>query len=175
MDKKNRKDGLLKGVEEIDRNFKYVKNKANENNLKQRIRYRLPKHETIDQLEILFVFGLETYNDLDFAEAYAAGFYDVNRLRDKMDSYLSVQETETERENVIVFDKSCGNTIMNLLKFISENYEGDETTYIDKNGNEIVSSYGLSLVAHNSSGFDSWVVLKSLVEEIIESILLKNR
>ena len=33
--KKNRKDSLLNGVEEIDRNFKKVKNKVNENNLKQ--------------------------------------------------------------------------------------------------------------------------------------------
>ena len=36
--KKNRKDSLLNGVNEIDKNFKYVKNKMNENNLKQRIR-----------------------------------------------------------------------------------------------------------------------------------------
>ena len=55
---------------------------------------------------------------------------------------------------------------MNMLKYISENYDGDERTYNDKEGDEIVSSYGLFLVAHNSSGFDSWVVLNSLVEEI---------
>ena len=55
---------------------------------------------------------------------------------------------------------------MNMLKYISENYEGDERTYIDKDGDEIVSSYRLLLVAHNSSGFDSWVVLNSLIKEI---------
>ena len=72
--KKNGRESLLNGVEEIDRNFKYVKNIINENNLKQRIRYRFPKHEMIDQLENVFVFDLETYNDQEFAEAYAAGF-----------------------------------------------------------------------------------------------------
>ena len=61
--KKNRKDSLLNGVDEIDKNFKYIKNKINENNLKQRILNSFPKHETIDQLENVFVFDLETQND----------------------------------------------------------------------------------------------------------------
>ena len=67
----------------MDRNFLYVENKINENTFKQRIRYRFPKHETIDQLENVFYFDLETYNDQDFAEAYAAGFYGGNRLQDR--------------------------------------------------------------------------------------------
>ena len=46
--KKNRKDSLLNGVQEIENNFKYVKNKINENNLKQRILYRFSKHEPIN-------------------------------------------------------------------------------------------------------------------------------
>ena len=87
--KKNRKGSLLNGVDEIDKNFKYVKNKINEDNLKQRIRYRFPKHETIDQLKNVFVFDLETHNDQEFAEAYAAGLYDVNRLKDKWDRDLT--------------------------------------------------------------------------------------
>ena len=63
-------DSLLNGVEMIDRSFEYIKNAVNENNTKQRIRYRFPKHETIDQLENVFVFDLETHNDQEFAEAY---------------------------------------------------------------------------------------------------------
>ena len=172
--KKNRKDSLLNGVYEIEKNFKYVKNKINENNLKQRIRYRFPKHETIDQLENVFVFDLETHNDNEFAETYAAGLYDVNRLHDRWHRDLSDNELVIERENVIVFDASNGNCVMNMLKYISENYEGDERTYIDKDGNEIVSSYRLLLVAHNSSGFDSWVVLNSLIEEITELKIIKT-
>ena len=72
--KKNRRDSLLDGMQEIERNFKYVKNIINENILKQRIRYRFLKHETIDHLENVFVFDLETHNDHEFVEAYAAGF-----------------------------------------------------------------------------------------------------
>jgi len=83
--KKNRRDNLLNGVEEIERNFKFVKNKINESNLGQRIRYRIPKQESIDQLENVFIFDLETYKYQEVAEAYAAGLYDVNCLRDRWD------------------------------------------------------------------------------------------
>ena len=172
--KKNRKDSLLNGVDEIDKNFIYIKNKKNEDNLKQRIRYRFPKQETIDQLENVFVFDLETHNDQEFAEAYAAGLYDVNRLHDKWDRDLTSDELAIERENVTVFDASNGNFVMNMLKSISEKYEGDERTYIDEDGDEIVSSYRFLLVAHNSSGFDSWVVLNSLVKEITKLKIIKT-
>ena len=140
---KNRKDSLLNGVEEIDRSFKYIKNKTDENILKQRIRYRFPKHETIDQLENVFVFDLETDNDQEFAEAYAAGLYDVNRLRDRWKRDLTPDGILIEKENFTIFDASNGNPVMNMLKYISEKYEGDERTYIDKDGDEIVSSYRL--------------------------------
>ena len=60
-------------MEEIEKNFKYVKNNKNENNLKQRIRHGFPKHEIMDQLENVFVFDLETCNNQDFAQAHAAG------------------------------------------------------------------------------------------------------
>ena len=172
--KKNRKDSLLNGVNEIDKNFKYIKNKINEENLKQRIRYRFPKHETKDHLKNVFVFDLETHNDQEFAEANAAGLYDVNRLRDKWDRDLTPDELVIERKNVLIFDASNGNCVMNMLKYISENYDGDERTYIDKDGDEIISSYRLLFVAHNSPGFDSWVVLNSLVKEITELKIIKT-
>ena len=172
--KKNRKDSLLNGVEETDKNFKYVKIIVNENNLKQKIQYRFPKHETIDQLENVFVFDIELHNDQDFAEAYAAGLYDVNRFKDKWDGDFTSDELETEREKVSVFYGSNGNPVKNMLKCISENFDGDERTYIDKDGDKIVSSYRLLLVAHNSSGFDSWVVLNSLVKEITDLKIIKT-
>ena len=47
---KKRRDSLLNAVEEIDRSFKFDKNRINEFNLSQRNRYGFPKHETKDQL-----------------------------------------------------------------------------------------------------------------------------
>ena len=128
----------------------------------------------MDQLGNVFVFDLETYNDQEFAEAYAAGCHDVIH-KEKWDKDLTVQEIETERENVIVFDGSTGNPVKNMLENISENYEGDENTFIDKEGDEIVSSYRLLLVAHKSSGFDSWVVVNSLVKKDNRIENYKNR
>ena len=142
-------------------------------NSKERVRYRFPKHETIDQLEIVFIFDLETDKDQDFAEASAAGLYDVNRLREKWNRDLIPDETVIEKVNVFVFDGFNENHIIKMLKQISENYEADEGTYIDKEWYEIVSSYRLLLLAHTSSGFDSWVVLNSLVKKITDSEYLK--
>ena len=58
-----------------------------------------------------------------------------------------------------------------MLKFISTNYDVDERIYIEKEGDEIVNSNRLLCVAHNSRGFDCWVVLNSLIEDITD---LKN-
>ena len=122
------KASLLNGVEKIERLFKNVKNRTNGKNLSQRIRYGFPKHKTKNQLLNVFVFDLETYNDQEFAEAYEAGLYDVNRLRDSWDRDLTPEEIQTEGKYVIVFNKTCGNPVLNMLKYISENYEGDEKT-----------------------------------------------
>ena len=121
----------------------------------------------------MFVFDLGTHNDHEFAEAYAAGLYDVNRLRDKWHRDLTPDELKIEREKVTVFDASKVNPVMNMPNYISKTHEGDERTYIDKEGDEIVSSYRVLLVAHNSSGFDSWVVLNSLGKELTKLKILK--
>ena len=60
-----------------------------------------------------------------------------------------------ERENITVFDASNGNFVMNRPKYNSQNYEGNERIYIDKDADKIVNSYRLLLVAQNSSEFDS--------------------
>ena len=160
---KNEKGSLLNGVEETEKNFKYVKYKINQDNLNQRIRYRFPKHETIDQLENVFVFDLETCNVEKFAEAYASCLYVVNRLQNRWDKDLTLDEIVTEKDNIIVFDGSNGNPVLNMLNYFSENFEGNERTYIDKDGDETLSSYKMLLAGHKANGFDSWVVLNSLV------------
>ena len=68
----------------------------------------------------MFVFDLETSHDQEFAEVYAAALYDVNRLRDWWDRDLTAEEILPEREYVTVFIKSCGNPVMNMLKYIQK-------------------------------------------------------
>ena len=91
----------------------------------------------------MFVIDLESYNDQELADSYAAGLYNVNRLRDKWYRDLTVQEKETERENVTVFDWSYRNPVMNRLIYVPENYDGAERSYIDKDGDDIVRWYRL--------------------------------
>ena len=142
--------------------------------MKPRIRCRFPKQETINHLENVFVCNLETYNGQEFAEAYASGLYKVNRLRVRRDGDLTIDELVIRKDIFTVFDGSNGNPVRNMLKNNSEKYESDERTYIDKDGDEIVSSYRLLLVAHSSVGLDSWVVLISLVKEIAELKFIKT-
>ena len=62
------------------------------------------------------------------------------KLIDRCDRYLTPDELVIEKENVTVFDGSNGNPVMNTLKYISESYEGDERTYIDIDGDKVISS-----------------------------------
>ena len=122
----------------------------------------------------MFVCGFETYNDHDFAGAYAAFFYDANRLRDRWDKGLSHEETDVKTKTVIIFKKTNGNAIINLIKFFSENYEGDERFYVDKEGDEVLSSYRKILLAQNKSWFQSLVELNSSNRQIEDIKILKT-
>ena len=93
----------------------------------------------MDQSENVFLFDFETYNAQEIAEAYPSSLYDVNRLGDRWNRVLTPEEIQTERKDAIVFNRSCGNLVMNMLKCISEIYEEDERTYIDREGDEIGS------------------------------------
>ena len=61
-----------------------------------------------------------------------------------------------------------------MLKYFSENYEGDERTYIDKGCEEIVSSYRCLILTYNSSGFDSWLVSISLDKKIEDLKIIRT-
>ena len=63
----------------------------------------------------MFVFDLETCNDQELAEAYAAGLYDVNCLRYRWNRDLTADEVVTEKDNVTVFDGSYANPVMTML------------------------------------------------------------
>ena len=64
----------------------------------------------------------------------------------------------TGKDSVMVFEGSNGNPVKNMFGNISLNYEGYDNAFIDKDGDEIVTSYRLLLVALNSSGFDDLMV-----------------
>ena len=59
---------LLNSAEEIQKISKYFENKINEDNINQRICYRIPKPIEVDQLGNVFEFNFETNNEKDFAK-----------------------------------------------------------------------------------------------------------
>ena len=69
-------------------------------------------------------------------KAYSANLYVANRFRDRYVRDLTHGEIEIERKHIFVLHKSCGNPDENMPKYILEYYEGDEKTYIDKDGAE---------------------------------------
>ena len=98
----------------------------------------------------------------------------MNQLGEWWNRDLTPDELVIENENVTVFDGSNENPVMNMLKYTSDKYEGDEMIYIEKSGEEIVSSFRHLLVAHISSGFGIWVVLSPLVKETSELEVIKT-
>ena len=79
---------------------------------------------------------------------------------------MTPEEIETGGENVFVSDKSGGNHITNMPENISKNSKGDEKSYLDKEGDEIVTSCKILFLSHNDIDFDSWLVLNLLENEI---------
>ena len=98
----------------------------------------------------------------------------MNHLRDRWYQDLTPERILTEKDNVTVSEECNANPVMNVLKYSSENYERDESIYIDKDRAELFSSDRFLLVAHNASGFDSWVLWNSLVKEITELKIIKK-
>ena len=88
----------------------------------------------------------------------------MNRLQDRWNRDLTADEIVREKDNFFVFEKPFKNPAMNRPKHFSQNYEGDERTFIDEDGDEVVSSYWFSLLARNSSCIDSWVVMNCLAK-----------
>ena len=100
------------------------------------------------------VFDLETYNDQEIVDAHAVSLHEVNRLRDRWYRDITREEIPTDRNYAILYNKSCRDSVLNMLKYISEKHGGDERTHIDKEGDEVVTSFRILLLAHISSGID---------------------
>ena len=51
-----------------------------------------------------------------------------------------------------------------MIEYINKNYTGDKIIHKNKSGANIVKSYKITLLAHNASGFDSYIVLNNLLK-----------
>ena len=151
-------------IQELEKNVEYEPNHISENNLKQVVEYKFPKSNEKDCLFAVFSFDLETVNvpDQEFCEAYAAGCYHLDRLKDCFNGDFTEKELETERQHVHKFNRANNNPVLDMNKEIITIYKGKPKYFKDKNGEFKISSYRYQLIGHNASCFDDAIVLNSL-------------
>ena len=87
---------MPEGTHEINKSFKKVRKKLKDVIIRGRICYRVPDTETKEQPGNVFGFDLETYDKGTWGQPYACGLYDVNRLEDIWNRYLTERELERE-------------------------------------------------------------------------------
>ena len=112
------------------------------------------------QLNNVIVYDIETYNK-DRAIPYAVGFYPVSKIVSKWNRDLTQTEIDKCLNDITIFKgENCISTMFDYLKL----FKGEPRYNIDKNGKKVLCEYELKLIAHNGSGFDSWIILNNLPE-----------
>ena len=157
-------DSLSNAAKEVEDNFQYIRNRIDNNNLKNVIKYSFPFKEKHNELDNVFIFDIETGNVDGKAIPYGIGLFDLSRLKYRYKKDLTDGEIETERKNVIKFRAYNGNPVIQMIEYLNKNYTGDKIIHKHKSGANIVKSYKITLVAHNSSGFDSYIKLNNLLK-----------
>ena len=164
---KTEKTTFIKAIKELEDNFEYEPNHITDNILKQVQEYKFPISNEKDCLFAVFSFEVETVNVpyQEFCEAYGAGCYHLDRLKECYNGDLTKEELEIGRQYVHIFDRENNNPVLDMIKYIISNYEGKPKYFKDKNGEFKISSYRYQLIGHNASGFDNDIVLNSLLKE----------
>ena len=147
-----------KAVEELELNFKYVNNKVTDDNVTKFKEYKFNPNKVDSQLNNVLVYDIETYNK-ERAIPYAIGFYPVSKIVGKWNRDLTQTEIDKCLNDIIIFKgENCISCMFDYLK----SFKGEPKYTRNNCGKVILSSYELKLIAHNGSGFDSWIILNNL-------------
>ena len=122
-------------------------------------------------------FDLETCNveNQIYCEPYAASVYHLNSLRECFNDDLKEKELQMERENVLVPDPENNNPVLHMIEYVINNYKGKPKIIINKHGKKMIWSYKYQFVGHNASGFDNYIVLKSIPKSYTSVKIKKYR
>ena len=112
------------------------------------------------QLNNVCVYDIETFNR-DRADPYAIGYFPTFKLGvSKYTRGLTEEEIEKSLNDVKIFEgEDCITKMFKKLQDLK-----GEPKKIEKNGKEITLEYEKKVIAHNGSGFDSWITLDNLLE-----------
>ena len=145
--------------------FKVVDNAISDKHVKGFIKYEYNPKKVKSPLTNIVVYDLETFNKIR-AVPYRSCIYKLSKLSGKYHRDISEQEYQKCLNDCVVFKGTdCVNEMLDhVLSFKGEP---------KKVKNKIVE-YNLYLIAHNGSGFDSYVVLNNLPQWRSVVKLIKN-
>ena len=154
-----------KGTKELKDNFKVVDNVISDKHVKSLIKYEYNPEKGKSPLINIVVYDLETFNKIR-AVPYCNCIYQLSKNSGKYRRDISEQESQKCLEDCVVFKGiDCINEMLDhVLSFKGEP---------KKVKNKIVE-YNLYLIAHNGSGFDSYLVLNNLPQWRSIVKLIKN-
>ena len=142
-----------KAKTELKDNFKVVDNVIFDKHVKSFINYEYNPKKVKSPLTNIVVYDLETFNKIK-AVPYCSCIYKLSKISGKNHRDISEQEYQKCLNDCVVFK---GTDYINEMLDHVLSFKGEPK----KVKNKIVE-YNLCLIAHNGSGFDSYVVLNNL-------------
>ena len=140
-------------ISELKDNFKVVDNVVSDKHVKSFIKYEYNPKKVKSPLTNIVVYDLETFNKIR-AVPYCSCIYKLSKIVGKYHRDISEQEYQKCLNDCVVFKGTgCINEMLDHV--LSFKGEPEKVKY------KIVE-YNLYLIAHNGSGFDSYVVLNNL-------------
>ena len=142
-----------KAIKELKDNFEVVDNVISDKHIESFIKYEYNPKKVKSALTNIVVYDLQTFNKKR-AVPYCSCIYKLSKISGKYHRDISEQEYQKCLNHCVVFKGTdCINEMLDyVLSFKREP---------KKIKNKIVE-YNLYLIAHNGSGFDSYVVLNNL-------------
>ena len=139
-----------RAIKELKDNFKVIDNNLSAKHVKSFIKYEYKPKKVQSQLTNMIVYELETFNT-DKAVPYANCMYRFSKNSGKFNRDITQREYENCRKDCVVFNGT--DSINEMLEHVLQ-FKGEA-----KKGNNKIVNYTICLLAHNGSGFDSYVVL----------------
>ena len=150
---------------ELKPNFKVVDNFISDKHVKSFIKYEYNPKKVKSPLTNIVVYDLETFNKIKTVP-YCGCIYKLSKISGKYHRDISEQEYQKCLNDCVVFKGT--DCINEMLDYVLS-YKGEPK----KVKNKIVEN-NLYLIAHNGSGFDSYVVLNNLPQWGNVVKLIKN-
>ena len=142
-----------KTIKELKDNFEVVDNVISDKLVKTFIKYDYKPKKIKSPLTIIVVYDLQAFRKIR-AVPYCSCMYQLSKISGKYHRDISEQEYQKCLDDCVVFK---GTDCINEMLDHDLSFKGEP-----KKVNNKIVEYNLYLIAHNGTGFDSYVVLKNL-------------